>query len=232
MRSFVARSTSVHDDREMRISILACLALVASFFSNSAQARADEPPPAGPLPSPQAPAPESPGVAPSISPEASRPAFHARVIDAPSTTRQFPAVGGHLGLAMPIVTISTKTTAVGSDFVTVGLTPGVTVHLDEKWAIDFEFIAFNELKNTPAATTFVVDPGIIRKFDGFVAGLRVATQVGAPTNSGVVPIAVVPFKIGERAVWFLEADVPLFVRDNGKKAVFSATGLSQTGVGF
>jgi hypothetical protein len=147
--------------------------------------------------------------------------------------KQFPAVGGHLGMALPIATLGGRgNVAIGEDFVTVGLTPGITVHLDEKWAVDFEFIAFNELKNTPAATTFVVDPGIIRKFDGFVAGLRVATQVGAPTNSGIVPIFVVPFKIGKRAVYFVEADVPLFVRDVGDKALFSATFLFQTGVGF
>jgi hypothetical protein len=146
--------------------------------------------------------------------------------------KQFPAVGGHLGFALPIATLSGDSTVIGEDFVTVGLTPGLTVHLDEKWAIDFEFIAFNELKNTPARTTFVVDPGIIRKFDGFVLGARVATQVGAPTNAGVVPIFVLPFKISEKAVYFVEADVPLFLRDNGKKAEGSATFLFQSGFGF
>jgi hypothetical protein len=147
--------------------------------------------------------------------------------------KQFPALGGHLGMAMPIATLGgRRNVAIGEDFVTVGLTPGITVHLDENWAIDFEFIAFNELKNTPAATTFLVDPGIIRKFDGFVAGLRVATQVGAPTNSGLIPVVVVPFEIGKRAVYFVEGDLPLFVRDAGDKALVSATFLFQTGVGF
>ncbi len=148
------------------------------------------------------------------------------------SARSYPAIGGHLGMAMPIVTFGSKTTTIGSDFTSLGLTPGVTVHLDENWAIDFEFIAFNELKNTPAATTFVVDPGIIRKFDGFVTGLRVATQVGAATNIGLVPIFVLPFKISNRLVWFLEADVPVFLRDDGRKMRLSATGLLQTGVGF
>jgi hypothetical protein len=147
--------------------------------------------------------------------------------------KQYPALGGHLGMAIPIATLGgRRNVAIGEDVVTVGLTPGITVHLDEDWAIDFEFIAFNELKNTPAATTFIVDPGIIRKFDGFVAGLRVATQVGAPTNSALVPIIVVPFKIGKRAVYFVEGDLPLFVRDAGDKALFSATFFFQTGVGF
>lgn len=142
-------------------------------------------------------------------------------------------IGGHLGFALPIATVGgRKSTAIGSDFVTVGLTPGITVHLDEKWAVDFEFIAFNELKVGGQFTTLVVDPGIIRKFDGFVLGLRVAAQVAAPTNTGIVPIFVLPFKIGQRAVWFAEMDIPVFIRDGGDKALVSATFLFQSGFGF
>lgn len=135
-------------------------------------------------------------------------------------------------MALPIATLARNNKVIGDDFVTVGLTPGITVHLDDRWAIDFEFIAFNELKNTPAATTYVVDPGVLYKFDGFVAGLRVATQVGAPTNGGIVPIFVLPFKVSERLSWFVEGDVPLFLRDDGDKMRPSATFLFQSGVGF
>jgi hypothetical protein len=143
-----------------------------------------------------------------------------------------PRLGGHLGMALPLATFGQETTLIGRDFTTIGLTPGVTFHLDDKWAIDFEFIAFNETKNTPARTTFIVDPGVLRKFDGFVTGLRVATQVGAPTNIGLVPIVVVPFRISEKLSYFVEADVPLFLRDDGKEMRPSATLLFQTGVGF
>ena len=148
--------------------------------------------------------------------------------------KQYPALGGHLGFALPIATFSTKSTVIGEDFVTAGITPGITVHLDERWAIDFEFIAFNELKNTPAATTFVVDPGILHKWDGFVAGVRVATQVGAPSNVGIVPIAVLPLKLNDKLVYFFELDLPLFLRDNPAigKAEASATVLFQSGFGF
>lgn len=199
------------------MGIASALAVALTTFDAQAQETTTPPTP------PPAHVPESPTVAPAIP---------LQPHELPPT-KQYPAVGGHLGMALPLVTLGNRqNTAIGADFVTIGLTPGITVHLDEKWAIDFEFIAFNELKNTPAATTFVVDPGIIRKFEGFVLGLRVATQVGAPTNSGLVPIVVVPFKIGQRAVYFLEMDVPLFVRDAGDKALFSATALFQTGVGF
>lgn len=207
--------------------------LLLTTFTASAQDATPPPAQATPPLPPASASAETPTVAPSISNEQGRPStVEGRAPDT-GVTKQYPAVGGHLGMAIPIATLGgRKNVAIGEDFVTVGLTPGITVHLDEKWAVDFEFIAFNEFKNTPAATTFVVDPGIIRKFDGFVVGLRVATQVGAPTNSGVVPILVVPFKIGQRAVYFVEADVPLFVRDAGDKALFSATFLFQTGIGF
>lgn len=179
--------------------------------------------------------PEPPTVAPASDPAHASP----HTVDTPSTSqppipkpREFPAIGGHLGFAMPIATIGSTSTAIGADFFTLGVTPGITVHLDEKWAIDFEFIAFNEIKNRTPATTFVVDPGIIRKFDGFVLGTRVATQVGAKPNIGLVPIFVLPFKISERAVYFVELDIPLFLRDDGNKMQASATFLFQSGFGF
>lgn len=142
-------------------------------------------------------------------------------------------VGGHVGIAVPLLTLAEDPTFIGADFVTVGVTPGITVHLDDKWAVDFEFIAMNEWKNGGSTTTFVVDPGIVRKFKGWSGGLRVATQVGAPTNIGLVPIVVVPFKVSEKVSYFLEADIPLFLRQgiDGKFRP-SATLLFQTGVGF
>ena len=151
---------------------------------------------------------------------------------APPPAETAPKLGGHLGLALPVLTLSQETTTIGGDFVSIGITPGITYHLDDKWSIDLEFIAFNEVKRAHSATTFVVDPGVLRKFDGFVLGGRVATQVGAPTNIGLVPIVVVPFKVSDQFSYFVEADVPLFARDNGRAAVFSATLQFQTGFAF
>jgi hypothetical protein len=204
----------------LRHAIATSSAALVTFVALTANAQDSTPPAPGPT--------DSPTVVPANPPSTPPPPPPSAALE-----KQYPALGGHLGMAIPIATLGGRSNAaIGEDFVTVGLTPGITVHLDEKWAIDFEFIAFNELKNAAQRTTFVVDPGIIRKFDGFVAGLRVATQVGAPTNSGIVPILVVPFKIGKRAVYFVEGDLPLFIRDVGSKALFSATFLFQTGVGF
>lgn len=150
----------------------------------------------------------------------------------PPPSSAAPVLGGHLGLALPIVTFASKTTVIGSDFVTIGMTPGITVHLDDDWAIDFEFVALNEVKSTPAPTTFVVDPGVVRKFGAVSAGLRVATQVGTLSNVGLVPILVVPFKLSKQFSYFVEGDIPLFLRDDGTQMQPSASFQLQTGVGF
>lgn len=196
--------------------------------------------------------PEAPTVAPASDPAHMSPstAPGPSVTEPPrAAPQQYPAVGAHIGTAVPIVTVSDSTTAIGADFVNIGVTPGLTVHLDDKWALDFEFIAFNHFKDHKN-TTFIVDPGIIRKFDGFNAGLRVATEVGAEPNSGIVPIFVLPIKVSQRSVYFIEADLPLFLRQRtttttktlsdgsvvgpftSHKAIFSGTFMLQTGFGF
>src|SRR4051794_7183790 len=55
-----------------------------------------------------------------------------------------PRVGGHFGLAIPIAAFDNDgTTAIGRNFVQIGVTPGITVKLTDRWAVDFEFIAFS-----------------------------------------------------------------------------------------
>lgn len=151
--------------------------------------------------------------------EASPPAAPPAKAAAP----EFPAaprVGGHFGLALPVVAFDNDgTSAIGRDFVQVGVTPGITVKLTERWAVDFEFIAFSrwdlERPGTPdkSHTIFVADPGVVYNFGPVAAGLRLAVQVGegVPLNFGLVPIAVVPFKVTRRLSYFLELDLPVFV---------------------
>ena len=54
--------------------------------------------------------------------------------------------------------------------------------------------------------------------------------MGAPTNSGVVPIFVLPFKISERSVYFLELDIPLSVA--GLPVTLSIHQLFNVGLGL
>jgi hypothetical protein len=141
-------------------------------------------------------------------------------------------LGGHIGAALPVVTFGSQTTHIGADFVNVGVTPGITVKLDDHWRVDFEFIAFNKWKNGTTATTLVVDPGVVYAGKYLAGGLRVATEVGANRNIGVVPILVKPFALGKGISYFVELDLPLFFRDDGSQIKPSLTIQFQSGFAF
>jgi hypothetical protein len=132
----------------------------------------------------------------------------------------WPRVGGHFGLALSLASFDNNgNTAIGRDFVQVGVTPGLTVKVSERWAVDFEFIGFSRWDLNPPGvpdkshTIFVVDPGVVYNFGPLAAGLRLAVQIGegVPLNFGAVPIVVVPFKVSNRVSYFLELDLPVFV---------------------
>jgi hypothetical protein len=131
------------------------------------------------------------------------------------TSTTYPRVGGHLGFALPIFTLSRNSGVIFNDFVNIGVTPGITVRLDDHWSVDFEFIAINSLKNMPAGVGAVIDPGVLYNFGDFTLGLRVAAKVVEPTNIGIVPIVVYPFKNTGMGPFtpFVEGDVPIFLQD-------------------
>lgn len=155
-----------------------------------------------------------------------------------------PRVGGHLGLATSLGTLSTtsRPVVIGRDFAQVGITPGLTVKLNEHWSFDFEFIAFSrrEYKGKTfaadaARTLLVVDPGVIYDFGFMKAGLRAAMQLGEglPANIGLVPIVVKAFPLSESLNYFVELDLPLFyAKRPGSSSDYSASVLIQTGVAF
>lgn len=178
-----------------------------------------------------APAQQPPAPAATVSP----PSFRG---EQPPT---WPRVGGHWGIAVPIVNIaSDDVTVIGADFVQVGIAPGATIKLSERWAIDLEFIAFSRWQFAQTAapasvrTIMVVDPGLVYNFGPLLAGLRTAVQIseGMPFNFGVVPIVNKGFPLG-RVSWFVELDLPFFVYgEPNRSATVSFTPLLQTGLGF
>jgi hypothetical protein len=133
---------------------------------------------------------------------------------------QWEHVGGHVGLALAIASFDNNgNSVIGRDFVQIGVTPGVTVNLNHRWSIDFEFIGFSKWDlNRPGVpdvshTILVVDPGVLYNFGPLTAGLRLAVQIGEaiPLNFGVVPIVVVPFSVSKKLSYFVELDLPVFV---------------------
>jgi len=154
-----------------------------------------------------------------------------------ASSRTYPRVGGHLGFALPIFTLAKNSTIIGGDFVNIGLTPGITVTLDDHWSVDFEFVAYIPLKDLPQGVGIVVDPGVLYNFGDFTAGLRVATKVTEATNIGLIPIFVLPLKnlLSGPFTPFVEADVPIFFQDNrqpGGPGVASIGLQFQAGVAF
>lgn len=154
----------------------------------------------------------------------------------------WPRLGGHVGLAVPIVKIATGgVTAIGADFIQIGIVPGVTIKLDEHWAMDLEGVGYTTWQfaegATPAraSTAFVVDPGVIYNFGSFATGLRLGTQIGegVPFNGGLIPLVNFGlFPLG-KFKWFAELDLPFFVLgEPGSSATVSFSPQIHTGVSF
>jgi hypothetical protein len=139
-------------------------------------------------------------------------------------------VGGHVGLAVPLVTIPSEgdTTDVGDQFTLVAPI-GVTVKLSDRVAIDLETQVANPVD--PSGTTaLVVAPGVVYNFGPFAAGLRVASEIGADSNVGVIPLVNKGlFPVGA-ATWFVEAAFPTFVHATPPDVTFTA--VIHTGFGF
>jgi hypothetical protein len=165
----------------------------------------------------------------------------------------WPRVGGHFGLAISLASFDNNgNSVIGRDFVQIGVTPGITLKLSDRWAVDFEFIGFSRWDLNPPGTPdkshtiFVVDPGVVYNFGPVAAGLRLAVQIGEGVglNFGLVPIVVVPFKITSKLSYFLELDLPVFVMGTAgvpataltpaveSRAIGSLTILLQTGFAF
>lgn len=143
---------------------------------------------------------------------ACRLAFVLMVATAPaSALAQEKTVGGHIGVATPLVTITSDKNTDITDTFTLVVPVGVTVKLSDRLAVDFETQVQNPLKPKGGTSTLVVAPGVIYNLGPFAAGLRVASAIGKPANIGVIPLINRGLvKMGD-ATWFAELALPTFV---------------------
>jgi hypothetical protein len=150
-----------------------------------------------------------------------------------------PGVGGHVGFATPLVTITSDTTKTLLDQQTLAVPIGIAFKLSDKASIDFETIVNNPI--SPRGTTgLTVDPGFIYDTGAFVIGLRLAWKVQADTNFGIVPLVHKGITdIGGGARWFIEAAFPSFISfgvdpliPDEDRTTFEVNVVVHTGIGF
>jgi hypothetical protein len=145
----------------------------------------------------------------------------------PTTPR---SVGGHVGVAVPLVMINEDDTeTIGDNFV-IANPIGIGFKLSERLVLDLEMIVQNPV-DPSGTTSLVIDPGIVYNFGAFAAGLRVASAINQPSNFGVIPLINKGLMdLGGGATWFVEAAFPAFVRSEPPD--FTLDIVFHTGVGF
>ena len=135
-------------------------------------------------------------------------------------------VGGHVGIAVPIVTIADETTSISDQF-TILNPIGIGFKTSPKLAVDFEMVVASPVD--PAGTTgLVVDPGVVYDWGGVATGLRAAFQIGNKVNVGAIPLVNVGLVDLGGAKWFVEAAFPIFYTPKD----VSLTIVAHTGIGF
>jgi hypothetical protein len=140
----------------------------------------------------------------------------------PATT-----VGGHVGVALPLVSVSSKTTTI-ADNVTILDPIGVSVKMSPHLVIDFETVVSTPAKPTGGSTGLVVDPGVVYNWGVMATGLRAAWQIAHGPNFGLIPLVNKGLIDLGRATWFVEGAFPTFYEDH--KVTFNV--VLHTGVGF
>ena len=136
------------------------------------------------------------------------------------------AVGGHVGVALPLVTVSKDTTSVSDQF-TLLVPIGIGFRVSQHVAVDFETIVGTPIHPT-GKTSLVVDPGVLFPFGRVTAGLRLAFRIDTQANVGLVPLVNYALVDLGAATWFVEAAFPTFYSDHE----VALTAVIHTGVGF
>lgn len=122
-----------------------------------------------------------------------------------------PRLGGHIGTATPLVTLSKNSTTIAEAF-TLLHPIGISLKYD-KITVDFETVVVNPI-DPGGRTGLVIDPGVVYDFGPVAAGLRVAWQQ-ADSNFGLIPLVNKGILDIGQTTWFVEAAFPTFYADSG-----------------
>ena len=145
---------------------------------------------------------------------------------APPAVAQEKPVGGHVGVAVPLVTLADPVTSISDQF-TILNPIGIGFKTSQHVIVDFETVVASPVD--PAGTTgLVVDPGVIYDWGGVATGARIAFQIGNRVNVGMIPLVNVGLADLGGAKWFVEGAFPIFYVPKD----VSLTIVAHTGVGF
>jgi hypothetical protein len=141
-------------------------------------------------------------------------------------------VGGHFGVALPLVTHAQgDTTTIGDDFVIVFPT-GITVRKSDVFAFDLELAPV--VQNNPRHIDLTLHPGVAWGIGhGYSVGGRVAFDIGTPTwgftplfNKGLT-------QVGRESTLFAELDLPIRFKEDARGVGYTSVGLAVVvGLGF
>jgi hypothetical protein len=135
-----------------------------------------------------------------------------------------PRLGGHIGTATALVTVSKSVSTIADQF-TLLHPIGISLKYD-RITVDFETVVVNPI-DPGGRTGLVIDPGVVYNFGPVAAGLRLAWQQ-ADSNFGLIPLVNKGLlDIGE-ATWFVEAAFPTFYADAGVQTNL----VLHSGIGF
>lgn len=151
----------------------------------------------------------------------------------PGFAQAQPRVGGHIGIATPLLQINEDETNDISDNTVIVNPIGVTVKLTERLAVDFETQVVSPVDPSGRSTSFVVAPGVVYNFGPAALGLRLASEIGQPVNVGLIPLINRGLVVGDVATWFVEAAFPFFVHSQPRAGSdFTFDVVIHTGIGF
>lgn len=134
-------------------------------------------------------------------------------------------LGGHVGVVVPVASVSNRGTSTLADGFTFGVPLGFGKAVSERWVVDMEFVP---LFVNGTTVDLVVHPGAVFKLGGgFGVGARAAFEVASNAVGGTL-IANKGFANG----WFVEAVVPVRTVSDVRDRTTSVSFALHTGIGF
>lgn len=143
------------------------------------------------------------------------------------------AMGGHMGVLLPLITRSGGTNTTIADSFSIGFPMGFNIHGEGRMAFDMEFVPV--IQDSPRQVSLTFHPGLVWAVGHrFSVGMRAAFVAGS-SEFGFTPLVNKSWPIEGSffKAYFVEADLPVrFNRPAGQPATDPVTFALHFGLGF